>query len=77
MEDVELAMRLQALGEVQKLTGGVEVSTRRWQDRKVLMNAFKIFCLLFKYLFLRRLKNQVKTESFYEDYYSDKPIVKT
>ena len=71
MEDVELAMRLQALGKVRLLDGGLKVSVRRWKTKNVWKNAFHIFYLLSAYLFLRRTRSELKVDSFYKEYYSD------
>ena len=73
MEDVELAIGLQSIGKIVKLQGGLTVSTRRWKKKKVLTNAFQIFYLLTKYLLLRRVRRDVKANTFYESYYSEKP----
>ena len=72
MEDVELGMRLQALGKIRLLDGGLKVSVRRWKSRNVWKNAFHIFYLLSRYLVLRRTRSELKVDSFYREYYSDK-----
>ena len=71
MEDVELAMRLQKRGKTVQLDGGLEVSVRRWQKKKVLSNAFHIFFLLSRYLFMRRLKQNLKLQKLYKEYYAE------
>ena len=72
MEDVELGMRLQALGKTRLLDGGLTVSVRRWKTKNVWKNAFHIFYLLSRYLFLRRTRSELKVDGFYKEYYSDK-----
>ena len=72
MEDVELGMRLQALGKTRLLDGGLRVSVRRWKTKNVWKNAFHIFYLLSRYLFLRRTSSELKVDGFYKEYYSDK-----
>lgn len=72
MEDVELGMRLQALGKIRLLDGGLKVSVRRWKTKNVWKNAFHIFYLLSRYLFLRRTCSELKVDGFYKEYYSDK-----
>ena len=72
MEDVELAMRLQAMGKVRLLDGGLSVSVRRWRHKNVWKNAFHIFYLLSRYLVLRRLRSDLKVDHFYKEYYADK-----
>ena len=72
MEDVELALRLQALGKIRLLDGGLTVSVRRWKTKNVWKNAFHIFYLLSSYLFLRRTRSDLKVDRFYKEYYSDK-----
>ena len=72
MEDVELAIRLQALGKIRLLDGGLTVSVRRWETKNVWKNAFHIFYLLSTYLFLRRTRSDLKVDRFYKEYYSDK-----
>ena len=71
MEDVELGMRLQALGKIRLLDGGLTVSVRRWKTKNVWKNAFHIFYLLSRYLLLRRTRSELKVDSFYREYYSD------
>ena len=72
MEDVELGMRLQALGKIRLLDGGLRVSVRRWKSKNVFRNALHIFGLLSRYLFLRRTRSTIKVDKFYNEYYSDK-----
>ncbi|NQZ60348.1 MAG: glycosyltransferase, partial [Lentisphaeraceae bacterium] len=71
MEDVELGMRLQAVGKTCLLDGGLEVSVRRWKSKNVWSNAFHIFFLLSRYLVLRRVQKSLKVDKFYDEYYSD------
>ncbi len=71
MEDIELGMRLQALGKSRLLDGGLTVSVRRWKTKNVWRNAFHIFYLLTCYLFLRRCCSDLQVDKFYDQYYSN------
>ncbi|MEE9413192.1 MAG: glycosyltransferase [Methylococcales bacterium] len=71
MEDIELGMRLQALGKTRLLDGGLTVSVRRWKTKNVCSNAMYIFYLLTCYLFLRRFCSDIEVDKFYDHYYSD------
>jgi len=62
-------MSLQALGKVRLLDGGLKVSVRRWKKKNVWSNAFHIFFLLSRYLFLRRFKRSLRVDKFYKAYY--------
>ena len=67
MEDVELSLRLSAVGRTVHLFGGARVSLRGWQNHKVARAIF-IIRLVGTYL-RRRLCGQVDTREMYERYY--------
>ena len=71
MEDVELGMRLQALGKTRLLSVGLSVSVRRWENKNITGNALHILSLLSRYLLLRRLRSKVKVEKMYNEYYDN------
>lgn len=72
MEDVELSMRMQALGRQVFLWQSCHVSPRRWQSESSFQRASLVIRLTGEYL-LRRLFGPVDTVAMYQRYYSFKP----
>jgi len=71
MEDVELSLRMKALGGAVYLGSGVTVSGRRWQAGKFSENIWTVGVLFFRYLFERRLGRKADDKGYYRKYYRD------
>lgn len=71
MEDVELSLRLKALGGAIYLGPGVTVSGRRWQAGKFTRNIWTVGALFFRYLLERRLERKADDKWYYRKYYRD------
>ena len=71
MEDVELSLRLKETGRLIFLPAGIEVSGRRWRDKRLAANLLTVFYLFTRYLIQRRWGrlNQSMRE-YYEIYYT-------
>ena len=68
MEDVELSLRLHALGRSCFLWGGCTVSPRRWRRGDAFRRAFLVVWLTGTYL-VRRLVGRADTVAMYRKYY--------
>jgi rSAM/selenodomain-associated transferase 2 len=70
MEDVELSLRMKALGGAVYLGPGVAVSGRRWQTGNYIGNIWTVVSLFMRYLLERRLGQEVaRGERYYRKYY--------
>jgi len=70
MEDVELSLRMKALGGAVYLGPGVTVSGRRWQAGKFIGNIWTVGALFCRYLLERRLGAALgRGEGYYRRYY--------
>lgn len=70
MEDMELSMRMKALGETVYLPHGVEVSSRRWVKHGFTKNITTVLKLVLSFLFQRQLGTlDARCERFYRNYY--------
>jgi alpha-1,6-mannosyltransferase len=70
MEDVELSLRIKALGRVGRIPAGVINSPRRWQRVGYASNLIKVLRLFTTYIVIRRFGLVAdNAESFYRSYY--------
>lgn len=70
MEDMELAMRMKALGETVYLPRGVTVSSRRWEKHGFTKNVTTVLSLVLSFLLQRQWGTlNDRCESFYKKYY--------
>ena len=69
MEDVELALRLKAVGGALYLGPGVTVSGRRWRAGNLPRNFRTVVGLFFRYLLERRVGRKIDEERYYRSYY--------
>ena len=72
MEDVELAVRMYSKGKTTILDGGILVSTRRWDALHSWRNTWQVITLLAHYLVLRKYRNNIDMNKFYQRYYGKK-----
>jgi len=71
MEDVELSLRLKETGRLIFLPAGIEVSGRRWQDKRLAANLLTVFYLFTRYLIERRWgRVGLSLKAYYDIYYS-------
>jgi len=74
MEDVELALRINAAGPAVWTRAKVYVSTRRYKKVGLLKGALDVVILTMTYLFKRRWKDElIDTTGIYKKYYGIKP----
>jgi hypothetical protein len=77
MEDVELALRLQRVGETLYLGGGLAVSSRRWTGTGYLAKAAGVVSLFVMYLAARRLGlTDLSGRRYFKRYYGRPPYAK-
>jgi hypothetical protein len=69
MEDVELSLRLKAVGGSLYLGPGVTASGRRWQPGYFLRNLCMVVGLFLRYLFERRFGWKPDEGWYYRRYY--------
>ena len=69
MEDVELSLRMKALGGAVYLSPGVTVSGRRWRAGKFIGNIWTVGTLFLRYLLERRLCRTMDEQKYYQKYY--------
>ena len=70
MEDVELSLRLKAVGRTTLLPRGILVSPRRWKTRSFASRTTQVLSLFSRYLLARRKDCiQKTTEDYYHQYY--------
>ena len=73
MEDVELSLRLKAVGRLAFLRKGILVSGRRWAVNGFTGNLMTVFHLFPRYLIERRfLRSNTLKRNYYDIYYSDR-----
>jgi rSAM/selenodomain-associated transferase 2 len=70
MEDVELSLRLRAVGRILFLPNGVLVSPRRWESQPFMGRMGRVLHLFVRYLLMRRAgRDQGTAENYYRKYY--------
>ncbi len=70
MEDVELSLRIKAVGQLAFLPKGIRVSGRRWDTRAFFPHVLKILWLFGRYLFERRAgRFDPSARRYYKHYY--------
>ena len=69
MEDVEISLRMKAVGKICLLPSGGEISDRRWNKAGYFKNMFKVISLFHEYLFIHSWSKHVPVIDFYNRYY--------